>query len=80
MKTRKYETETSTINARIKCLEGNLEKSIAAYNEALSKNNSLKNEIDELRKDKKNQMDAYRKLNSRIEEITNSIAQKGEDI
>ena len=76
MKTRKYKTETATLTAKIKCLEGYLEKNIAAYNEALAKNNALKNEIDELRKDKKNQMEAYRRLSSKIEEITNSIKNK----
>lgn len=50
-----------------------MEKGIAAYNDALSRNNKLKNQIDELRKDKKNQSQAYRQLTQKVEEITSSI-------
>jgi len=50
LKTKKYQTEISTLNAKIKYLEINLDKGISTYNEALSKNNTLKTEIDELRK------------------------------
>ena len=47
-----------------------LEKGINSYNDSLSKNNSLKNEIDELRKHRKNQIETSRRLRLRIEEIT----------
>lgn len=50
------------LSAKIKCLEVNLEKGIASYNDALSRNNMLKSEIDELRKDKKNQKEAFKTL------------------
>lgn len=80
LKTKKYQTEISTLNARIKSLETNLEKGISTYNEALSRNNSLKTEIDELRKEKKNQIEAYKALMSRIEELNFSIKDMGESI
>lgn len=56
LKTKKYQTQISTLNARIKSLENNLEKGISTYNDALSRNNALKTEIDQLRKQKKNQI------------------------
>ena len=50
LKSKKFKTETSTMNGKALTLENNLEKVISAYNHALSKANDLKNEIDELRK------------------------------
>lgn len=61
------------MRATLKCLEGDLEKSIAAYNSSLSRNNGLKNEIAELRKDKKNQLESYRALTEKIEKTRAAI-------
>lgn len=47
-------------------MEMDLEKGINSYNDSLSKNNSLKNEIDELRKHRMNQIETTRKLKTRI--------------
>jgi uncharacterized protein involved in exopolysaccharide biosynthesis len=58
-KTKEYINLITNLNAKIKYLENSMEKGIATYNSALSKNNKLKNEINELRKDKKIQRDAY---------------------
>ena len=57
MKTRNNKADFTHFHNKIAELQKNLEKGIAAYNEALSNNHRLKTEIDELRKDKKNQME-----------------------
>ncbi len=68
------------LSAKIKCLQVNLQNGIASYNEALSRNNMLKSEIEELRKDKKNQKQAFKTLGQRIEELNSSISAMDQSI
>jgi hypothetical protein len=70
----------TNLNAKIKYLENNVEKGIAAYNDALSKNNKLKNEINELRKDKKSQREAYCVLEQKVEKLNSAIRTMDENI
>ncbi len=68
------------LSAKIKCLQVNLQNGIASYNEALSRNNMLKAEIEELRKDKKNQKQAFKTLGQKIEELNSSISAMDQNI
>lgn len=43
LKSKKFITEISKLNGKKTTLENTLDKAIASYNQALSKNNSLKN-------------------------------------
>jgi chromosome segregation ATPase len=79
-KTKEYLNLVNNLNAKIKYLENSMEKSIAAYNGALSKNNKLKNEINELRKDKKSQREAYCTLEQKVEELNCAIKNMEESI
>ena len=65
--------EVRNLKAKIKILEVELEKGISSYNSSLSKNNSLKNEIDESRKHRKIQIEAYRKLQTKVDQYTKII-------
>lgn len=49
----------SALSAKLKFYENSLKKGITAYNQALSQNNSLKSEINELRKERKSQMQTF---------------------
>ncbi len=42
------------LNVKAATLQNSMDKAVMAYNHALSKSNTLKNEINEMRKDKKN--------------------------
>ena len=80
LKAKKYRTEVMNLNGRIKQLEFDLEKGIVSYNDSLSKNNSLKNEIDELRKHKKNQIETIKKVKKNVEERAALIGESERDI
>ena len=62
MKKANAEGEIVTLQARLKMLEGSLEKSVSFYDETLASNNKLKVEIDRLRREKKNFKDVQKKL------------------
>jgi hypothetical protein len=61
------------LKGEVKILERELDQSINSYNDVLAANKSLKTDIDELRKEKLNQKEVMRKLNSRIEDYRNLI-------
>lgn len=65
-----------TLKGKICMLEANLDQTINSYNEALSKNNKLKCQIDELRKDKKNENEKLRFLTQRVSEISVQMEEK----
>ncbi len=54
----------------VKILESQLDQTITSYNESLASNNRLKHEIDELRKEKKNEFEAFKTLTEKYEEIS----------
>ncbi len=60
----------TALKGKIGTLEGTLDQTINSYNEALSKNNKLKCEIDELRKEKKTDNEKLGFLGRRVEDIT----------
>lgn len=60
----------------VKILERELNQCISSYNESLACNNRLRSEIDELRKEKKNQNEAFRTLMERVAQVDKSIAEK----
>lgn len=54
------------MTARIKNLECNIETAIATYDGILAHNNRLKNDIDRLRRDKKNNRDSTATLTQTV--------------
>lgn len=58
--------EITALYAKIKSLEGTLEKSVSVYDDTLAENNKLKAEIDRLRRDKKNYKEIHRNLEEQI--------------
>ena len=52
------------LQAKVKNLEANLDKAISTYNDTVAHNNKLKNDIDMLRREKRN----YTEMLSSLEE------------
>ena len=75
MKGSHYIRELRDLRTKIKFLEIELEKGIVSYNNSLSKNNSLRSEIDELRKHRKIQIEAGNKLQTQICHYATTISQ-----
>jgi chromosome segregation ATPase len=54
------------LQAKVKNLEANLDKAISTYNDTLAHNNKLKNDIDMLRREKKNYTEMLTSLEEQI--------------
>ena len=54
------------LQAKVKNLEANLDKAISTFNDTVANNNKLKNEIDMLRREKKNYLEMLSSLEEQI--------------
>jgi chromosome segregation ATPase len=54
------------LQAKVKNLEANLDKAISTYNDTVAHNNKLKNDIDMLRREKKNYTEMLTSLEDQI--------------
>ncbi len=68
------------LNIKSCTLQKTVDKAITSYNQALSKNNTLKNEINELRKDKKNNNEIFKTLQDKGDNLKQEIKIKREEI
>ena len=62
------------LQAKVKNLEANLDKAISTFNDTVANNNKLKNEIDMLRREKKN----YQEMLSSLEEQINRYEEEAD--
>jgi cell division protein FtsB len=62
------------LQAKVKNLEANLEKAIGTYDDTLAHNHKLKNEIDMLRREKKNFLETQKILDERIKKYEDESA------
>ena len=68
------------LKGKIGTLEATLDQAINSYNEALSKNNKLKCEIDQLRKEKKTESQKLNFLGQQLQDISQKIERKHNEI
>ena len=64
------------LQAKVKNLEANLDKAISTFNDTVANNNKLKNEIDMLRREKKNYLEMLSSLEEQISRYENESQQK----
>lgn len=55
------------LQAKVKNLEANLDKAISTFNDTVAHNNKLKNDIDMLRREKKNYIEMLGSLEQQIQ-------------
>jgi chromosome segregation ATPase len=64
------------LQAKVKNLEANLDKAISTYNDTVAHNHKLKNDIDMLRREKKNYTEMLSSLEQQIEKYEAETQQK----
>ena len=64
------------LQAKVKNLQANLDKAISTFNDTVANNNKLKNEIDMLRREKKNYLEMLSSLEQQISRYENESQQK----
>lgn len=64
------------LQAKVKNLEANLDKAISTFNDTVAHNNKLKNDIDMLRRQKKNYVEMLGSLDEQIKKYQTESQQK----
>ena len=64
------------LQAKVKNLEANLDKAISTYNDTVAHNHKLKNDIDMLRREKKNYTEMLSSLEQQIQKYEAETQQK----
>ncbi len=64
------------LQAKVKNLEANLDKAISTYNDTVAHNNKLKNDIDMLRREKRNYTEMLSSLEEQVKKYESETQEK----